>query len=76
MVWPAHRKMGPDDDVKFDSNHVESLKFVQTHIGTENIANLSDEHRQYLFQRHGTLDLDPVPDASDADPYNWSTTKV
>ncbi|KAI0017910.1 major facilitator superfamily domain-containing protein [Xylariomycetidae sp. FL0641] len=34
-------------------------------------AHLPAEHRQYLLNRHGTLELDPVPTMSDADPYNW-----
>lgn len=41
----------------------------------EGINDLSDEHREYLLHRHGTLDLDPIPDMSDADPYNWSQKK-
>ncbi|KAJ5289325.1 uncharacterized protein N7443_009578 [Penicillium atrosanguineum] len=39
----------------------------------DRVANLSEEHRQYLLARHGTLDLDPIPDMNDADPYNWPT---
>lgn len=38
--------------------------------------HLSTEHREYLIQRHGTADLDPIPDMSDADPYNWPTWKA
>lgn len=37
---------------------------------------LSHAHRDYLLRRHGTLDLDPIPDMSDADPYNWPMWKV
>ncbi|KAJ5587992.1 uncharacterized protein N7459_003757 [Penicillium hispanicum] len=37
----------------------------------DRVAHLSDEHREYLLARHGTLDLDPLPDMNDADPYNW-----
>ena len=37
---------------------------------------LSQSHREYLSHRHGTLDLDPIPSLSDADPYNWPTWKV
>ena len=33
-------------------------------------------HREYLLARHGTLDLDPLPSASPADPYNWPRWKV
>lgn len=42
----------------------------------DRVAHLSEEHRQYLLARHGTLDLDPIPDMNDADPYNWPTWKV
>ncbi|KAJ5880480.1 uncharacterized protein N7473_011533 [Penicillium subrubescens] len=37
----------------------------------DRVAHLTEEHRQYLLARHGTLDLDPIPDMNDADPYNW-----
>ncbi|KAI9927672.1 hypothetical protein MW887_003293 [Aspergillus wentii] len=36
---------------------------------------LSQTHQDYLIQRHGTLELDPIPSMSDADPYNWPTWK-
>ena len=39
-------------------------------------AQISPNHRQYLIDRHGTHNLDPVPDMGDADPYNWPTWKV
>lgn len=42
----------------------------------DEIAALSEEHRQYLLARHGTLEMDPIPDMTDADPYNWSQKKV
>jgi hypothetical protein len=38
--------------------------------------SLSEEHRQYLLSRHGTLDLSPLPSMSDADPFNWPAWKV
>lgn len=34
-------------------------------------GSLSKEHREYLLASHGTLELDPMPDMNDADPYNW-----
>lgn len=37
---------------------------------------LSPAHEQYLLQRHGTLDLDPVPQPDDADPLNWIQRKA
>lgn len=41
-----------------------------------NAATLSPEHREYILQRHGTLDLDPVPSMDPADPLNWPAWKV
>ncbi|KAF2721830.1 MFS general substrate transporter [Polychaeton citri CBS 116435] len=38
-------------------------------------ADLTQEHREYLLKRHGTLDLDPMPSADPADPYNWPLWK-
>lgn len=32
-------------------------------------------HKQYLIDRHGTIDLDPVPDLNDGGPYNWPHRK-
>lgn len=29
---------------------------------------LSDSHKSYLIERHGTLDLDPIPSMDPADP--------
>lgn len=37
---------------------------------------LSEQHQGYLLQRHGTLDLDPIPSMDPADPYNWPQWKV
>ncbi|KAJ9194007.1 hypothetical protein DTO164E3_7595 [Paecilomyces variotii] len=39
------------------------------------IDELSPAHKEFLLQRHGSLDLDPVPSFSGADPYNWPTWK-
>jgi hypothetical protein len=39
-------------------------------------STLSQEHQQYLLDRHGTLDLDPLPGIGGADPYNWPLWKV
>lgn len=56
----------------------ESVDHAATHATylEDSTAALSEEHRQYLLSRHGTLDLDPLPSPSDADPYNWSNRKV
>lgn len=38
-------------------------------------TSISEAHRQYIIQRHGTDQLDPLPDFNDADPYNWPRPK-
>lgn len=55
-----------------DSNSEElGLGPRATYIPTGAGADLTQEHRDYLLQRHGTLDLDPIPSDDPADPYNW-----
>lgn len=59
--------------------HNEDLEHAATHgtyLDKEEASHLSEEHRQYLLQRHGTIELDPLPTMGDADPYNWPTWKV
>ena len=51
-------------------------KHSQNHIETvldENLSELSREHIDYLMQRHGTVDLDPLPSMDPEDPLNWPT---
>lgn len=55
---------------------VERRTIRGTQLETDEIRELSQAHRDYLQQRHGTLDLDPVPAFDPADPYNWPTWKV
>ncbi|KAI9372150.1 major facilitator superfamily domain-containing protein [Aspergillus egyptiacus] len=38
-------------------------------------SGLSKAHRDYLIERHGTLELDPLPSMDPADPYNWPSWK-
>ncbi|KAJ0414458.1 major facilitator superfamily domain-containing protein [Aspergillus carlsbadensis] len=38
-------------------------------------STLSEQHQAYLIERHGTLDLDPIPSMDPADPYNWPLWK-
>jgi MFS family permease len=61
-----------------DQQHKEDLEHAATHgtyLDQEEASHLSEDHRQYLLRRHGTLDIDPLPTMSDADPYNWPTYK-
>ncbi|AEO68579.1 uncharacterized protein THITE_2145700 [Thermothielavioides terrestris NRRL 8126] len=54
-----------------DPSAIEASKPEAFYV-EDRVALLTEEHRQYLLARHGTLDLDPIPDMNDADPYNWS----
>ncbi|KAL3463463.1 major facilitator superfamily domain-containing protein [Aspergillus heterothallicus] len=38
-------------------------------------STLSEQHQAYLIQRHGTLEIDPIPSMDPADPYNWPLWK-
>ncbi|GAB7338048.1 hypothetical protein MBLNU457_4417t1 [Dothideomycetes sp. NU457] len=58
-----------------DFNEGEALGHRATYFSTNAAAQLSQEHRDYLIQRHGTLDLDPMPSDDPADPYNWPKWK-
>ena len=64
---------------KSDSEYIEHLAPTGTHatyIEEHDVATLSQEHRDYLLRRHGTLKLDPLPRPGDADPYNWTNWEV
>ncbi|KAF7903311.1 uncharacterized protein EAF01_006360 [Botrytis porri] len=52
----------------------ETIDHSATHATYIEANELSEEHRQYLLARHGTLDLDPLPGPSEADPYNWTNS--
>jgi hypothetical protein len=62
-----------------NDRHVENLDAglqQAAYVGNGAAVVSLNEHRQYLLNRHGTFDLDPVPDMGDADPYNWANWKV
>lgn len=62
---------------KPDISLVESAEGNGTASYADTVAaRISKPHRDFLMQRHGTLDLDPVPSMDPADPYNWPTWKV
>ncbi|KAI8948534.1 major facilitator superfamily domain-containing protein [Xylaria longipes] len=54
-----------------------SEKSVSAHFENydESQTSIPEVHRQYIIQRHGTDQLDPLPDFNDVDPYNWSRPK-
>lgn len=68
---------GSDDLKAKEAEHFEHVELGHWATNIEaDAAHLSEGHRQYLLKRHGTLELDPMPDFGDADPYNWPTWKV
>jgi hypothetical protein len=43
---------------------------------SDNHGGLSATHYEYLMQRHGRIDLEPLPSMDVNDPYNWSAWKA
>lgn len=62
---------------KADIDLVESAEAGQPSTYAESVATrLPKAHRDYLLERHGTYELDPIPGMDPADPYNWPEWKV
>lgn len=67
----------PSQPPKAGIDFVESAETGAPVSYVDSVATrLSKGHRDYLIDRHGTLDLDPVPGMNPADPYNWPAWKV
>ncbi|KAL1846569.1 hypothetical protein Plec18170_009148 [Paecilomyces lecythidis] len=71
--------MSPNEDKtlgeipdKSDCDHVEEKDIA---VSVNQTRLLSESHKSYLLERHGTLDLDPIPSMDSADPYNWPLWK-
>lgn len=76
----AHNNGLAQSITKSQEDEVDRLDDIElgpraTYINTGAAAHLSQEHRDYLIARHGTLELDPIPSADPADPYNWPSWK-
>lgn len=56
--------------------HEEQVERLATYDRNFSASNITEAHRNYLIERHGTFELDPVPDFTDADPLNWSLAQV
>lgn len=63
------------EGAKASPHEMESGKQCDFYV-EDQIAQLSEEHRQYILAKHRTLDLEPIPDMTDADPYNWPRWRV
>lgn len=68
-----------NDEKPSDEYVEEKVGHVPTHgtyIEGDAAHALPLHHQQYLIERHGTTQLDPLPGIGDADPYNWRQSKV
>lgn len=68
-------RMSLEDTLKSRSDYIEKTELGDLTTELPG-SSLSEPHKAYLLQRHGTLDLDPVPSMDPADPYNWPLLKV
>ena len=73
---PKATKKSSPPDAPSSNGDDQSLTHKSTYLEAGTLSNLTREHRDYLLKRHGTLELDPVPSADPADPYNWPAWKV
>ena len=73
---PGRDETDPSQAAKADIALVESAGAKAPPAYDDAVATLSKEHRDFLLERHGTLNLDPLPSMDLADPYNWPTWKV
>ncbi|KAG5419624.1 hypothetical protein I9W82_001504 [Candida metapsilosis] len=44
---------------------------IEHQENVQQTSELDPDHEAYLIQRHGNVDLDPLPSADPADPLNW-----
>jgi hypothetical protein len=77
------QRSGHGSDVQHASQGKVDLDFVESTAGSiptsyaDIVASrISKAHRDFLMDRHGTLELDPIPSMDPADPYNWPSWKV
>lgn len=76
LALQSYETYTKDSRVKFLPTHVEDRDLEDLSLDPRwdesyAVTGLSPASREYLLARHGTLELDPMPSASDDDPYNW-----
>ena len=74
MTRPSSREE-TDTDISFSKEN-PAVGDTKTQVQEEeNVGKqqtqLSDEHRQFLLERHGTVDLTPLPSMDPEEPLNW-----
>ncbi|KAE8152438.1 major facilitator superfamily domain-containing protein [Aspergillus avenaceus] len=79
MEMQGPRNNDVQDDSHLGKSAVDLVESTEGSIPTtyaDAVASrISKAHRDYLMERHGTLELDPIPSMDPADPYNWSSWK-
>jgi hypothetical protein len=68
--------MAPSVETNFPLQIVHREDVYEDACEDTNGDNISVEHRNFLLQHHGTVDLDPLPSMDLADPLNWPSWKV
>lgn len=63
-------------DKHLEGHKEEQIERLATYDRSFPASNITDAHRDYLIERHGTYQLDPLPDFTNADPLNWSNSKA
>jgi Major Facilitator Superfamily len=78
MSQPHRDSLGENskESIPEGGEYVENQIHPQATYFNETTSRLTPAHRDYLLRRHGTFDLDPIPDMGDADSYNWATWMV
>lgn len=74
---PVDQVEGLFKSEKADGDMLGSMeKATQSTHESMGSPTISKAHQDYLMERHGTLELDPLPSMDPADPYNWPAWKV
>ncbi len=65
------------DDALHGATKAEEAHDTETELQEFSGAGmLSAAHSKFLLDRYGTVELDPLPDPTPADPLNWPQRKV
>lgn len=72
---PARPPTGSDERVESVKDFVVESSLDRETDEVVSTGDLTPFAREYLVNRHGTTDLDPMPSAHDADPFNWPRRK-
>ncbi|QDS68783.1 hypothetical protein FKW77_005684 [Venturia effusa] len=78
LDYGRNRPVDAPEAIMSTSNKKDVLSQQHTYydVQDDQVPPISEEHTEnYLIQRHGTCELDPLPSADPADPYNWPEWK-